>query len=154
MGGWSNRIGKYSASQMDYYYEEIKEESTDLKELENQEIDIKLHFGDKEGDKTVKITELHSFKWNKETKLYEMFTEEDNLFNWLWNYLQSKKTKIITAFQIPIHYTGYHPENIPNLYLNSEIGDEKIICNTEKKEYEITSLENLNWILKRGFYYA
>jgi len=154
MGGWSNRIGKYSASQMDYYYDGIKEEGTDLKELENQEIDIKLHFNEKEGDKTVKITELHSFNWNEETKLYEMFTKEDNLFNWLWNYLKSQKIKVITAFRLPISYHGYHPEKLPKLYLNSEIGDEKIICNTEKKEYEITSLENLDWVLDRGFHYA
>ena len=29
MGGWSNSIGNYSASQMDYYYEDVKDEDAD-----------------------------------------------------------------------------------------------------------------------------
>jgi hypothetical protein len=154
MAGWVNKIGKYSASQMDYYYEGIKCEGENLKELESQEIDIKLEHNNKEGIITVNIKELHSFIFDEESKLFEMRTEDNNLFIWLWNYLQKKNIEIKTAFVVNIHCGGIRDySKVPDLYLSSEIYDKNIVCNTEYKEHLITDSNQLEWVFERGFRY-
>jgi hypothetical protein len=43
MGGWSNQIGHYEVSQMDYYYEDIKEEEQTLEYYNSKTVQVKFN---------------------------------------------------------------------------------------------------------------
>lgn len=42
MGGWSNQIGHYEVSQMDYYYDDIKEEGQSLDYYNSKTVKVKF----------------------------------------------------------------------------------------------------------------
>ena len=147
-------IGNYQVSQMDYYYDDITETNRDKKMLENQEIEIKLHFKGKEGLITIKISELHKVKFDEETKKYFIFYGDDDLYLWLWNYLLKKKIEVKVSFMVNINIHDLDYKLIPKLYLQSNLLDEKIVCSTEYNEFIIKSIEELNWAFSKGFCYS
>jgi hypothetical protein len=155
MGGWSNRIGKYEVSQMDYYYENIKDENMPLDYYEKQAVQIK--FKDLKTDKEkmidVPLIELHDFIKYNDSDLYFLSSdnEDKSLMNWLWRKLKDSGTKIVCGFKLNVHTSN---RNCPSYWLNSKPMDENIVITTNPMEFEISDIKELFWIGERGFYYA
>ena len=150
MGGWSVRIGGFTASQMDYYYDHIKTESMPIHYYENETVDIKvtyLELGNQEKIFNVPLKELHYFEKNEENGLYNLRTSDDEpLFKWLFNKIVSSGTKIETYIKLNLHNSRM------DYYLNSSLLDDNIIITTKKVKHEIKTLEEFKWLEGKGFY--
>lgn len=155
MGGWSNRIGRYEVSQMDYYYETIKDENMPLEYYEKQTVEVKLKDlkTGKEKMIDVPLIELHDFVKYDDSDLYFLSSKNDDksLMNWLWRKLKESGTKIVCGFKLNVHTSN---RNCPNYWLNSKPMDDNIIITTNPMEFEISDIKELHWICERGFYYA
>lgn len=159
MGGWSNRIGLYEVSQMDYYYDGIEEENQTLEYYKAKFVDVKLKNLKTKAEKiiAVPLSDLHDFVKHDDSDLYYMSSdnEDKSLRNWLWNKLKSSNIRVVSAFKLNIHLSNSNDwSTCPNYYLNSPVGDENIKISIIPVELEITSIEQINWLGARGFYYA
>ena len=152
MGGWSNRIGKYQVSQMDYYYENIKENNMPLNYFQTQTVQVKLENLETGKEKMIDVPliELHDLMKNNDDDLYSI-NDNKSLMNWLWEKLKKSKTEIICKFKLNIHANN---ENCPTYYLNSKPMDDNIIITTNPMKFKIINIEELYWIGKHGFCYA
>lgn len=157
MGGWSNRIGRYEASQMDYYYDDIEEENMPLEYYHSQKVQIKLKdlITGKGKMIDVPLTELHDFEKHDDNDLYFLSSdnEDKSLMNWLWRKLKESETKIVCRFKLNVHLQSGQRE-CPNYWLNSKPMNDNIIITTQPMEFEIKDIKELHWIGERGFYYG
>ena len=159
MGGWANQIGHYEVSQMDYYYDDIKEEEQSLEYYNSKTVQVKFKNlkNNKEKMIDVPLIELHDFvnHEGKETYFMSLDNEEKSLRNWLWNKLKASNTKVVSAFKLSIHLPNKeHWGCCPDYYLNSNPLNNNIQISTNRVEFEIESLSVLDWLGSRGFYYA
>lgn len=159
MGGWSNRIGHYEVSQMDYYYDDINDEEQTLEYYNSKTVQVKFKNlkTNKEKMIDVPLIELHDFVKYKDSDLYFLSSENEDksLRNWLWNKLKASNTKIISAFKLNIHLSNREYWKLcPDYFLNSKPLDDNIKISTNRVEFEIESLSVLDWLDSRGFYYA
>lgn len=158
MGGWSNQIGHYAAFQMDYYYDHIAEEaSIEYYNSETVQVTLKNLKTNIEEKINVPLNELHDFVKQENNDLYSLNwnTEGKSLRDWLWKKLKKDKIKIISAFELNVHLSNRdYWKECPNYYLNSNLLDNNIKISTNKVEFEVKSLEELDWLGKRGFQYA
>lgn len=159
MGGWANRIGHYEVSQMDYYYDGIEEENQTLEYYKAKIVNVKFKNLKTKAEKiiAVPLSDLHDFVKHNDSDLYYMSSdnEDKSLRNWLWNKLKSSNIRVVSAFKLNIHLSNSKDwSTCPNYYLNSRVGDENIKISIIPVELEITSIEQINWLGARGFYYA
>lgn len=148
MGGWTTRIGKWEAGQMDYYYEKIKEEGMPLSyyQAASVTVDIRdLHTGKKKQIQ-VPLCEMHQTKL-EDDGTYTLITECDTLFQWFWREIKKKGLLISSAFRINAC------AGCPDYFLNSDIFDENITITTIKRVFEINTMEELDWLNEHGFVY-
>ena len=63
MGGWSNKIGHYEVSQMDYYYDGIQEEGQTLEYYNSRNVKVKFTNLKTAQEKVIEVPliELHDF---------------------------------------------------------------------------------------------
>ena len=80
MGGWSNQIGHYEVSQMDYYYEDIKDEEQTLEYYNSKtvQVNFKNLKTNKEKMIDVPLIELHDFIKYKDSDLYFLSSENED----------------------------------------------------------------------------
>lgn len=151
MGGWACRIGHYEVSQMDYYYDHIKDDQA-LEYYNSITVQVKF-MNLKTGQKKmidVPLIELHDFvEWQEGCFTY-IENEDKSLRSWLWKKLQSSNIKITCAFRLIV----FDPKIGIEYFLNSLPFDDDIQISTKKKEFELDSLDAIDWILDRGFTYA
>ena len=121
--------------------------------LENQVVDIKLQHLEKEGLISVPITEIHVIKYDTDLKQYYIYYDEKRFAKNGYGVICIKrKISVKVAFKVNINCYGLERENIPNLYLQSDLLDDNIICNTVPKEFELTDIDSFNWAFSKGFY--
>lgn len=143
---------------MDYYYDEIKTEKQTLDYYNSQKVDIRF-----KNLKTLKVknvsvplSELHDFVKHDDSDLYFLSSENEkkSLRNWLWNRLKKSNIKVTSAFKLNIHVDRDYWKVCPDYFLNSPIGNDDIKVGIQPMEFEIESIEQLEWLGSRGFYYA
>lgn len=159
MGGWSNQIGHYEVSQMDYYYEDIEEEEQTLEYFNSKTVQVEFNNLKTKETKTIDVPliELHDFIKYKDKNLYFLSSknEEKSLRNWLWNRLKKSNIEVTSAFKLNVYLTNKEQyKNCPEYFLNSNPLDDNIKISTNKVEFKIESLSVLDWLGNRGFYYA
>jgi hypothetical protein len=159
MGGWSNQIGHYEVSQMDYYYEDIKDEEQTLDYYNSKTVQVEFKNLKTKESKLIDVPliELHDFIKYKDNDLYFLSSEneEKSLRNWLWNKLKKSNIKVTSAFKLNVHLSNRDNWKVcPDYFLNSKPLEDKITISTDRVEFEIESLEVLDWLGSRGFYYA
>ena len=103
MGGWSNQIGHYEVSQMDYYYEDIKEEEQTLDYYNYKTVQVEFKNLKTKESKLIDVPliELHDFIKYNDNDLYFLSSEneEKSLRNWLWNKLKKSNIKVTSALR-------------------------------------------------------
>lgn len=159
MGGWSNQIGHYEVSQMDYYYDGICEEGQTLEYYNSKTVRVKFTNIKTSQEKVIEVPliELHDFvKDDGENETYSLSTsnEQKSLRNWLWNKLATSNIKVVSAFKLSINVPREYWGLCPDYYLNSKPLDGNVQISTNRVEFEIESLSVLDWLGSRGFIYA
>ena len=159
MGGWSNKIGHYEVSQMDYYYDGIQEEGQTLEYYNSRNVKVKFTNLKTAQEKVIEVPliELHDFvkDSDEENDTYLLASnEEKSLRNWLWNKLAASNIKVVSAFKLSLNLHREDWDICPNYYLNSKPLDENVQISTNRVEFEIESISVLDWLGSHGFTYA
>jgi len=169
MGGYAYRVGLYELHFMDYHYDEIPEDGADSPQFfDTLLVDCEII---KLPEKWTKNTKLKTKKLSVPcSKLYTIKDHGDGTYGleydynkpgpreWLFDTLkaQSKVLEIIPMLKLSVSRDDdeKYYKNVPDYYLQSNIGDEDIKTGMKPRTFLIENLEQLEWLSMRNFGYS
>lgn len=145
MGRYTSKINKTYAEYGDYSWDYVKRNQP-KEYYDNCKIGISIKEGENEYLVEVPVEELVDIKLVK--KLYDWdWNNNKTLGRWLYKFVKDKgeQINVIVSATLGTFNLNYEKPLVEGYYLQSEIGDEKIILSTEKKIHTIKSYDDFEW---------